>query len=295
MRLFPSFGVYRYTSPYFYTPPKKRWWPFLTGCALGGVVVLVIIGRFEQPADSNDYRVSVYQTRGSQTHKLASKKISKSATERAQAHLKPPLDVVTAAEAATDVPATAPPEAADQSTPAPTAGGEPDEAATKAKRRDAAHGDTRRNHDKHLIQKKSTKAQARRHQRDRDQLAPASEEQTFAMSGPQPQAFGENYWKSGGNNWSAPLSSSRVSPDRSASASVAPLGGLGQRTASTSDWDRGGAWPNAEARSSFDNQAAAAVHEPAPAQRRAGRRPRSVYGQEGYGAGYRGEPGDYGR
>src|SRR5262249_21093541 len=57
-RLFPSFGGYRYTSPYFYTPPKKRWWPFLTGCALGGVVVLLIVGRSEQPADDNDYRPS---------------------------------------------------------------------------------------------------------------------------------------------------------------------------------------------------------------------------------------------
>jgi apolipoprotein N-acyltransferase len=134
-RLFPSFGGYRYTSPYFYTPPKKRWWPFLTGCALGGVVVLLIVGKSEQPADSNHYRVSVYQTRGSQTHKLTSKKISKSATERAQAQPeKPPVDVVTAAEAASNVPATTPPETADQPTtpplaadqstrPAPTAGG----------------------------------------------------------------------------------------------------------------------------------------------------------------------------
>src|SRR5262249_20208310 len=40
-RLFPSFdGTPHYTSPYFYIPPKKRWWPFLAGCALGGVVVL---------------------------------------------------------------------------------------------------------------------------------------------------------------------------------------------------------------------------------------------------------------
>jgi hypothetical protein len=59
-RLFPSFGGYRYTSPYFYTPPKKRWWPFLTGCAVGGVVVLMLIGRFGQSADSSDYRASAY-------------------------------------------------------------------------------------------------------------------------------------------------------------------------------------------------------------------------------------------
>ena len=292
-RLFPSFGGYRYTSPYFYTPPKKRWWPFLTGCALGGVVVLLIVGRSEQPADDNDYRVSVYQTRGSQTHKLTSKKISKSATERAQAQLeKPPVDVVTTAEAASNVPVTTPPETADQPTTpppaadqstrsAPTAGGEPDEVATTVTRKGVAHADARRNRDRHVAQKKSAKALARRHRRDRDQPAPAPEEQTFAMSGPQPPASGENYWNSGGDNWSAPPRMSWMSRDQSASASGAPLGGHRQRTVSASDWNRGGTWPNTEARSWFDNRAAAAEYEPAPsARQRAGRRPRSAAPQD---------------
>ena len=47
-RLVPSFDGPRYVSPYFYVPPKRRWWPFLAVFAGGGVAALVAFGPSQQ-------------------------------------------------------------------------------------------------------------------------------------------------------------------------------------------------------------------------------------------------------
>lgn len=53
-RLVPSFDGPRRPSPYFYIPPKQRWWPFLTAFAAGGISVLVLFGPSTQSdADAN--------------------------------------------------------------------------------------------------------------------------------------------------------------------------------------------------------------------------------------------------
>jgi hypothetical protein len=52
-RLFPSFEGRRYTSPYFYIPPKRRWWPFLAAFAAGGACVLALTDTSSRPEDPN--------------------------------------------------------------------------------------------------------------------------------------------------------------------------------------------------------------------------------------------------
>src|SRR5262245_2287575 len=41
--LFPSFDRPARVSPYFYVPPKRRWWPLLAAFAAGGVCVLALL------------------------------------------------------------------------------------------------------------------------------------------------------------------------------------------------------------------------------------------------------------
>jgi hypothetical protein len=43
-RWFPSFDGSAHVSPYFYVPPKRRWWPTLLTLAAAGVCVLALLG-----------------------------------------------------------------------------------------------------------------------------------------------------------------------------------------------------------------------------------------------------------
>jgi len=49
-RVFPSFDGPARTSPYFYIPPKRRWWPTLAAFAGGGICALALLGP-SQPTD----------------------------------------------------------------------------------------------------------------------------------------------------------------------------------------------------------------------------------------------------
>jgi hypothetical protein len=268
-RLFPSFDGHHYTSPYFYTPPKKRWWPFLTGCAVGGVVVLVLVGRFDQTAESNSDLPIVHQAHNGQPHKLAAKKNAKSTTGRAEAQSeKQSIKVATMAEALNDAAGTARPQPADElARPQDIASAvrnEPDEPAIakKATRQDSAQSAVRRNREARFERRKSTKALARAHQRDLDQALPVSQEQTFTAPA-QALSVGENNWNAG---------SAR---DQSANASA--HGGADQRAINTPSWQQDGTWPNAEARSLFGTGSATAERAPASLEpRRTAKRSRSA-------------------
>jgi len=50
-RLFPSFDGPIRVSPYFYIPPKRRWWPTLAAFGAGGLCVLILFGPSQQADD----------------------------------------------------------------------------------------------------------------------------------------------------------------------------------------------------------------------------------------------------
>jgi hypothetical protein len=75
-RLLPSFDGPRYPSPYFYIPPKRRWWPLLTAFAAGGAGVLVLIGPNKQSADDPNQKAVAYQVRKSHPDNPSSAKKS---------------------------------------------------------------------------------------------------------------------------------------------------------------------------------------------------------------------------
>jgi hypothetical protein len=52
-RLFRSFDGPARVSPYFYVPPKRRWWPMLAAFAAGGVCVLALLGSSPRTEEAN--------------------------------------------------------------------------------------------------------------------------------------------------------------------------------------------------------------------------------------------------
>jgi hypothetical protein len=273
-RLFPSFdGTPHYTSPYFYIPPKKRWWPFLAGCALGGVVVLVLFGGSNPPADSSGDRTHAYHVRGSHPDKFAAKK-AKQATTRAESQSeKSSVQVVPMAEALSEASGTAKSQAAEESVrgqdPAPVASQEPDEAAIakQAKRQESAR--SRREREARAERKKSTRALARAHQRALEQPSQAPREETFTMSGAQLPSFGETEWNAGPSKGGS-------GRDQSRNVFFGSSREAGQRTANVPSWQQGDTW-KAEAPFTFGQESSAAERAPASSRRqRAERRSQSA-------------------
>src|SRR5262249_51769963 len=148
-----------------------------TGCALGGVAVLVLVGRFGPSAESSGYHTNAYHVRSSHPDKLAAKKLAKPTAGRAEAQSgKPSVEVATMAEALSETSGGAEPQPAGESVrpqdPAPVVSKEPDGTAIAKTARRHESAQWRRSREARAERRKSAKALARARQRDLDQPLP---------------------------------------------------------------------------------------------------------------------------